>query len=73
MVAAAVDEHGVLSAWSITWVSAEQWDGAAVCTALQSGTNRTLSVAISKGSSHFFQPFPIRKSLHPNFSTLKHV
>ncbi|NXE84319.1 KV5AF protein, partial [Cochlearius cochlearius] len=25
VVAAAVDEHGVLSAWSITWVSAEQW------------------------------------------------
>ncbi|NXV79305.1 KV6A9 protein, partial [Atlantisia rogersi] len=25
MMAAAVDEHGVLSAWSITWVSAEHW------------------------------------------------
>ncbi|XP_075580727.1 uncharacterized protein LOC142595766 [Pelecanus crispus] len=49
VLAAALDEHGVLSAWSITWVSAEQWDGAATCTALQSGTNRTLSVAIGKG------------------------
>ncbi|NXU33012.1 KV5AF protein, partial [Thalassarche chlororhynchos] len=25
VTAAALDEHGVLSAWSITWVSAEQW------------------------------------------------
>ncbi|NXV74147.1 KV6A7 protein, partial [Atlantisia rogersi] len=25
VMAAAVDEHGVLSAWSITWVSAEHW------------------------------------------------
>ncbi|NXL01896.1 KV1 protein, partial [Mesembrinibis cayennensis] len=25
VMAAAVDEHGVLSAWSITWVPAEQW------------------------------------------------
>ncbi|XP_074930926.1 uncharacterized protein LOC142048183 [Phalacrocorax aristotelis] len=46
----AMDERGVLSAWSITWVSAELWDGAATCTALESGTNRTLSVAISKGT-----------------------
>lgn len=45
----ATDERGGLSAWSITWVSAERWDGAAACTALESGTNRTLSVAVSKG------------------------
>ena len=50
VTAAAVDEHGVLSAWSIAWVSAERWDGAVECTALESGTARTLSVAISKGS-----------------------
>lgn len=48
---AAVDEHGVLSGWSITWVSAERWDGAAACTALERGTNRTRthSITIGKG------------------------
>ncbi|XP_035752801.1 basement membrane-specific heparan sulfate proteoglycan core protein-like [Egretta garzetta] len=45
VVAAAVDEHGVLSAWSITWVSAEQWDGAAGCTALQSADHPALQTA----------------------------
>ncbi|KAM6037797.1 uncharacterized protein LJ206_000082 [Theristicus caerulescens] len=50
VTAAAVDEHGVFSAWSITWVPAEQWDGAATCMALESRTNRTCSVTISKGA-----------------------
>ncbi|XP_074709360.1 immunoglobulin lambda-1 light chain-like [Strix uralensis] len=49
VTASAVDEHGVLSAWSITWVPAEHWDGAATCTALESGTGRNLSVTIGKG------------------------
>ncbi|XP_059688057.1 uncharacterized protein LOC132319985 [Gavia stellata] len=49
VMAVAVDKHGVLSAWSITWVSAERWDGAAACTALESGTGRSLSVTVSKG------------------------
>ena len=49
VTAAGMDERGVLSAWSITWVSAERWDGAAACTALENRTGRTLSVTISKG------------------------
>ncbi|XP_063213566.1 M1-specific T cell receptor beta chain-like isoform X1 [Chroicocephalus ridibundus] len=50
VTAAAVDEDGVLSAWSITWVPAEQWDGAAACTALKRDTGRTRSVSIRKGA-----------------------
>lgn len=48
VMAATVDKDGVLSAWSIAWVSAEQWDGAAACTALQNSTGKTISVAITK-------------------------
>ncbi|XP_029881269.2 uncharacterized protein LOC115345893 [Aquila chrysaetos chrysaetos] len=49
VTAATVDKHGILSAWSITWVSAKRWDGAAVCTALENGTGKTISVTITKG------------------------
>ncbi|XP_074784895.1 uncharacterized protein LOC141971455 [Athene noctua] len=49
VTASALDERGVLSAWSIAWVPAQRWDGAATCTALESGTGRNLSVAIAKG------------------------
>ncbi|XP_050768181.1 M1-specific T cell receptor beta chain-like [Gymnogyps californianus] len=49
VTAVGMDERGILSAWSITWVSAERWDGAAACTALEDGTGRTLSITISKG------------------------
>lgn len=49
VTAATVDKDGVLSTWSITWVSAEWWDGAAVCTALENGAGKTISVAITKG------------------------
>lgn len=48
VTAATVDKDGVLSAWSIAWVSAEWWDGAAACTALENGTGKTISVTITK-------------------------
>lgn len=48
LMAAAVDEHGVLGAWSIAWVPAERWDGAATCTALKGSTSSTVSVTIGK-------------------------
>ncbi|KAM6234279.1 uncharacterized protein LJ264_014157 isoform 1-T1 [Porphyrio hochstetteri] len=62
VMAAAVDEHGVLSAWSITWVSAERWDGAATCTAENRGKNRTISTSIGKGRSCPSWPLPLALS-----------
>ncbi|XP_035427717.1 uncharacterized protein LOC118261146 [Cygnus atratus] len=47
VTAEAVDERGVLGAWSLTWVSAERWDGAAACMATESGTGRNVSGAVS--------------------------
>lgn len=47
VTAEAVDERGVLGAWSLTWVSAEHWDGAAACTATERGTGRNVSGAVS--------------------------
>uniref|UniRef100_A0A8C3KT36 Ig-like domain-containing protein n=1 Tax=Calidris pygmaea TaxID=425635 RepID=A0A8C3KT36_9CHAR len=41
----AVDQEGVLNGWSITWVPAERWDGAASCTAL-AGDKGNVTVAI---------------------------
>ncbi|XP_054252917.1 uncharacterized protein LOC128978906 [Indicator indicator] len=46
VTAATMDDQGVLSAWSITWVPAERWDGAAACTATENSTGRTLGVTI---------------------------
>ncbi|XP_075593373.1 uncharacterized protein LOC142598520 [Balearica regulorum gibbericeps] len=48
LMAAAVDEYGVLSAWSIAWVRADRWDGAATCTAVKGSTSSTVSVTIGK-------------------------
>ncbi|KAM6039662.1 uncharacterized protein VSU04_015477 [Chlamydotis macqueenii] len=57
LTAGTVDEDGVLSAWSITWVSAQHWDGTAACTALESGTGKNLSVTITKGHREAGCPF----------------
>ncbi|XP_049662662.1 uncharacterized protein LOC126041276 [Accipiter gentilis] len=56
VTAATVDKDGVLSAWSITWVSAEWWDGAAACTALENGMGKTISVTITKRPGEEAQP-----------------
>ncbi|XP_048785209.1 tyrosine-protein kinase receptor TYRO3-like [Lagopus muta] len=51
VTAASMDERGVLSAWSLAWLTAERWGGAVGCTATQSSTGRSISVTISPPSS----------------------
>uniref|UniRef100_A0A8B9NDN4 Ig-like domain-containing protein n=1 Tax=Accipiter nisus TaxID=211598 RepID=A0A8B9NDN4_9AVES len=68
VTAATVDKDGVLSAWSIAWVSAEWWDGAAACTALENGTGKTINPSLHPPpASQFFQPFPIQEIPMPQF------
>lgn len=51
VMATSMDGRGVLSAWSLTWLTAEQWDGTVGCTAVQSSTGRTITVTIRQPSS----------------------
>lgn len=51
VTATSMDGRGVLSAWSLTWLTAEQWDGTVGCTAVQSSTGRTITVTIRQPSS----------------------
>lgn len=51
VTAASMDERGVLSAWSLAWLTAERWGGAVGCTATQSSTGRSISVTTSPPSS----------------------
>ncbi|XP_064032047.1 immunoglobulin kappa light chain-like isoform X2 [Pogoniulus pusillus] len=45
VTAVTVDNQSVPSAWSITWLPAERWDGTAACTATENGTGRSLRAA----------------------------
>uniref|UniRef100_A0A803Y997 Ig-like domain-containing protein n=1 Tax=Meleagris gallopavo TaxID=9103 RepID=A0A803Y997_MELGA len=51
VTATSLDERGILSAWSLTWLTAEQWDGTVGCTATQSSTGRSISVTTSQPGS----------------------
>ncbi|XP_072214739.1 immunoglobulin lambda-1 light chain-like [Excalfactoria chinensis] len=51
VTATSMDERGVLSAWSLAWLTAEQWDGTVGCTAMQSSTGRAITVTTSQPSS----------------------
>uniref|UniRef100_A0A8C9EPP4 Ig-like domain-containing protein n=1 Tax=Pavo cristatus TaxID=9049 RepID=A0A8C9EPP4_PAVCR len=51
VTATSMDERGVLSTWSLTWLTAERRDGTVGCTAMQSSTGRTISVTTSQPSS----------------------
>ncbi|XP_021232237.1 uncharacterized protein LOC110387884 [Numida meleagris] len=43
-----MDERGVLSTWSLTWLPAEPWHGTVGCTAVQSSTGRNVTAATSR-------------------------